>query len=59
MDNELWAPALLLSSYINVEMYQKVMSEFTRRSFRVGTPLRTIYFHNARKTSVETILDNF
>ena len=24
LDAELWAPALLLSSYMNIEMYQKV-----------------------------------
>ena len=43
LENELWAPALLLSSYMNMEMYQKVMGEFAKRSFKVGTPLRTLY----------------
>ena len=43
IDSELWAPALMLSSYINMEMYQTVMGEFARKSFRAGTPLRTLY----------------
>ena len=47
LENELWAPALLLSSYMNIDMYQKVMGEFARRSFKVGTPLRTLYMQFA------------
>ena len=31
LDAELWAPALLLSSYMNIEMYQKVMRERAQR----------------------------
>ena len=43
MDAEMWAPALLLSSYISIEMYTVVMARFAQSSFAVGTPLRTLY----------------
>ena len=43
MEHQLWAPALLLSSYMDIETYTSVMSEFAKKNFVVGTPLRTLY----------------
>jgi len=43
MDGDLWAPALLLASFIDLPSYQQIQSLYAQRAFADGSPLRTLF----------------
>jgi hypothetical protein len=43
MESQLWGPALLLSSFMDVDKYKQVMGLFSSQFFEDGSPLKTMY----------------